>query len=66
MKKRSMIITSDLTFDRWNEIFNDIALTGVIIDRLSYESYLIDMSGESYRTLVTKKWHEKKRGRSND
>lgn len=65
-EKGAMIITSNLTFDRWNEIFNDIALTEAIIDRLSYESYLIDMSGESYRTLATKKWHEKKRGRSND
>lgn len=58
-EKGSMIITSNLTFDRWNEIFNDKALTGAIIDRLSYESYLMDMSGESYRTLATKKWHER-------
>lgn len=57
-EKGSMIITSNLTFDRWNEIFNDTVLTGAIIDRLSYESYLIDMSGESYRTLATRKWHE--------
>lgn len=54
-EKGTMIITSNLTFDRWNKVFNDIALTGAIIDRLSYESYLIDMSGESYRTLASKK-----------
>lgn len=57
-EKGSMIITSNLTFDRWNEIFNNTVLTGAIIDRLSYESYLIDMSGERYRTLATKKWYE--------
>lgn len=56
--KGSMIITSNLTFDRWNEVFKDKVLTGAIIDRLAYKSHLIDMSGESYRILATKKWNE--------
>jgi DNA replication protein DnaC len=63
-EKGAMIITSNLTFDRWNEIFNDTVLTGAIIDRLSFESYLIDMSGESYRTLATRKWQESRFGKS--
>ena len=52
----SMIITSNLTFDRWNEVFRDQVLTGAIIDRLAYRSHLIDMTGESYRIIATKKW----------
>lgn len=55
----SMIITSNLSFERWNEIFNDHVLTGAMIDRLAYKSHLIDMSGESYRILATKKWNER-------
>ena len=58
-EKGAMIITSDLTFDRWNEVFKDQVLTGAIIDRLAYMSYLIDMSSESYRTLATKNWNTK-------
>lgn len=54
-----MIITSNLSFERWNEIFNDHVLTGAMIDRLAYKSHLIDMSGESYRILATKKWNER-------
>lgn len=58
-EKGSMIITSNLAFNRWNEIFKDQVLTGAIIDRLAYKSHLIDMSGESYRIIATKKWKEK-------
>lgn len=58
--KGSMIITSNLTFDRWNEIFNDQVLTGAMIDRLAYKSHLINMTGESYRILATQKWNERK------
>lgn len=58
-EKKSTIITSNLTFDRWNEIFNDQVLTGAMIDRLAYKSHLIDMTGDSYRIIETKKWSEK-------
>lgn len=61
--KGSMIITSNLTFDRWNEVFKDKVLTGAIIDRLAYKSHLIDMSGESYRILATKKWQKRNEGK---
>lgn len=61
-EKGSMIITSNLTLERWNEIFNDHVLTGAMIDRLAYKSHLIDMSGESYRILATKKWNERNNG----
>lgn len=59
-EKGSMIITSNLTFDRWNEVFSDHVLTGAMIDRLAYKSHLIDMSGESYRILATQKWNRRK------
>ena len=52
----SIIITSNLTIDKWSEIFNDKILTGAIIDRLTNKAHLIDMSGESYRIKQTKEW----------
>ena len=57
-EKGSMIITSNLTFDRWNEIFRDTVLTGALIDRLAYHSHLMDMSGDSYRIMATRKWNK--------
>lgn len=52
----SIIITSNLTIDKWVEIFKDKILTGAIIDRLTNKAHLIDMSGESYRIKQTKEW----------
>jgi len=50
---RSTIITSNLTFDRWDEIFGDPAITSAIVDRLTYQAILIDMEGDSYRLRET-------------
>ena len=55
-QKGSTIITTNLTFDRWEEIFKDPILTTAIIDRLAYKAHIIDLSGESYRAQETLKW----------
>ncbi|MDO4468163.1 MAG: IS21-like element helper ATPase IstB [Bacillota bacterium] len=65
-EKGSTIITSNLTYDRWNEIFNDKVLTGAVIDRISKMSYLLDMTGESYRIIATKRWNERNQEQLND
>ena len=54
--KGSIIISTNLTFDRWEETFKDPVLTGAIIDRLAYKSHVIDMRGESYRIKKTQEW----------
>ena len=55
----SIIITSNLTIDKWDEVFKDKILTGAIVDRLTNKAHLIDMSGQSYRIKQTKEWMEK-------
>ncbi len=50
---KSTIITSNLTFDRWDEVFGDAAITSAIVDRLTYKAILIDMEGDSYRLRET-------------
>lgn len=54
--RKSTIITSNLSFDRWNEIFGDQVLTAAMIDRLTHKSYILDMSTNSYRIHETEKW----------
>lgn len=44
--KGSIIITSNLTFDRWNEVFNDTMLTGALVDRLAHRAHILDISLE--------------------
>jgi len=54
--KKATIITTNLAFDRWYEIFNDTILTAAIVDKLIYKVYLINMNGELYRTKETIKY----------
>lgn len=50
---KSTIITSNLTFNRWDEVFGDAAITSAMVDRLTYKAILIDMEGDSYRLRET-------------
>lgn len=53
----SVMITTNLTFDKWNEIFQDPMLTGALVDRLAYKAHVLDMSREtSYRLESTINW----------
>ena len=54
--RKSTIITTNLSFDRWSEIFGDPVLTAAMVDRLTHKAFLINMSGLSYRVKETKKW----------
>jgi len=59
--RKSTIITTNLPFTRWNEIFNDPILTAAMVDRLTHKSYLVNMNGESYRMKETKQWMEEEK-----
>ena len=53
---KSTIITSNLSFDKWNDIFgNDTVLTAALLDRLTHKAYLVNMNGQSYRMKETQK-----------
>ena len=52
--RKSIIITTNLGFDRWTEIFGDAVLTAAMVDRLTHKSILVDMNGESYRLKETR------------
>ena len=54
--RKSTIITSNLAFNRWEEVFKDPVMTAAMIDRLTHKSYVVDMHGDSYRFKETKKW----------
>ena len=54
--RKSTIITTNLAFDRWNEILGDPVMTAALTDRLTHKSYVINMNGNSYRLKETKAW----------
>lgn len=57
--QKSTIITTNLSFERWAEIFQDPVMTAAMIDRLTHQAYLVNMNGNSYRMKQTKEWLEK-------
>jgi len=54
-ERKSTIITTNLRFDKWHEIFKDPLMTTAMVDRLTHKSFLIDMDGDSYRMYETLK-----------
>ena len=54
--RKSTVITTNLSFDRWSEIFGDPVLTAAMVDRLTHKAHIINMNGMSYRVKETKKW----------
>ena len=56
--RKSTIITTNLSFDRWNEVFVDPVLTAAMIDRLTHKAYMVNMNGNSFRIKETVSWNK--------
>jgi DNA replication protein DnaC len=56
--RKATIITTNLGFDRWEEIFGDPVLTAALVDRLTHKAHLINMNGDSYRLKETKEMNQ--------
>lgn len=54
--RKSTIITSNLPFLKWRDIFHDPVLTAALTDRLTHKSHVINMNGPSYRMKETEEW----------
>jgi len=48
-ERKSTIITTNLTFSEWGEIFDSTTVATAIADRLVYNSEILIMEGDSYR-----------------
>ncbi len=45
----SLIVTTNLTFADWNQVFGDEKLTLALLDRLTHKAHIVEFVGESYR-----------------
>ena len=48
-ERSATLITSNLPFDEWTEIFGSERLTGALLDRLTHRVNILEMNGDSYR-----------------
>lgn len=46
---KSTIVTTNMPFSRWGEVFSDNTLASAVLDRLLHYSYIIRITGNSYR-----------------
>ena len=49
-EKSTTIITTNMSFEKWADIFGDAVLANAILDRLLHHSHIFVINGKSYRT----------------
>ena len=54
-ERGSIIVTTNLAFSEWTSLFENTALVAALVDRLTFNSYILDMNGDSYRLDHTKR-----------
>ncbi len=48
-ERQSLIITTNLEFSQWPQVFGSEQLTGALLDRLAHHAHILAMNGESFR-----------------
>ena len=48
-QRASTLVTTNLSFDEWTEVFGSERLTGALLDRLTHHVHILEMNCESYR-----------------
>lgn len=48
-EKRSTILTTNINFNSWDEVFYDPVIANTILDRILHHAHVINITGKSYR-----------------
>jgi DNA replication protein DnaC len=48
-ERTSVIVTTNLPFERWTEVLGNERLVGATLDRLTHRCHMLEATGESYR-----------------
>jgi DNA replication protein DnaC len=48
-ERGSLIITTNLEFQKWTEVMADEQMTAALLDRLTHNAHILNINGESYR-----------------
>ena len=58
-EKKSTIVTTNLPFSKWTELFENDTMVSALVDRLTFHSHILDMNGVSVIRLPLKERHIK-------
>lgn len=48
-ERASLLVTSNLPFSEWHQVFQGERMTAALLDRLTHRCHIFEMNGESYR-----------------
>ena len=54
-EKGSVMITTNLGFADWTQIFGDQVMTAALLDRLTHRVHILEANGQSYRLADAKR-----------
>jgi len=54
-ERGAILVTSNLPFDEWTEVFGSQRLTGALLDRLTHHAHVLTCNGDSYRLADAKR-----------
>jgi DNA replication protein DnaC len=60
-ERRSLLVTSNLSFSEWGQIFQGERMTAALLDRLKHRCHIFEMNGESFRFRESMKNKKSKR-----
>ena len=54
-ERRSVMITGNLVFSKWDQIFKDPMTTAAAVDRVVHRAVIIELNIASYRAEIAKR-----------
>ncbi len=57
-ERGSTLVTTNLPFDEWTDVFGSERLTGALLDRLTHHVHILEMNGDSYRLKHSRKTNQ--------
>ena len=61
-ERRSLLVTSNLAFSEWGQVFQGERMTAALLDRLTHRCQIFEMNGESFRFRESMKSKRAKKG----
>jgi DNA replication protein DnaC len=61
-EQASVLLTSNLAFGDWNQVFQGERMTAALLDRLTHRCHIFEMNGESYRFRESMKAKKGRKG----
>jgi DNA replication protein DnaC len=61
-ERRSLLVTSNLAFGEWGQVFQGERMTAALLDRLTHRCHIFEMNSESFRFRESMKSKKSKKG----